>query len=768
MLNNIPYELQILTQWIVWKYEDKGGPKPTKVPYALDGRMASVNDPSTWTTFAAVCAVAHLHDGIGFVFTERDEYGFIDLDATDTQIALQTEIYEQFNSYSEISPNKGLHIIIKGWLPRGRRRSSVEIYSSGRYATFTGRIYGSNRTIESRQSLFTMLFEHMGGDKAESIYNGDERELYSDSQVINMARTAVNGEKFELLESGDASAYPSQSEADQALINIIAYYTQNTSQIKRIFRSMPFGQRIKAQRDSYLNYTINRAFDQLAPPIDIEGLRLSINQVLALAAPSPFPTPFPAPQTGPTLASRPLAATHVAVEPFEVPSARESHFANCPTGLVRELADYIYRSSPYQAIDISLAAAIALMAGICGRAFNVSGTGLNLYLLVLAETGTGKETMQRGIDKLHGSIEMKVPASKDFVGPGTIGSGQALVKYLDKVSNVFLSVLGEFTLTLKRLCNPRANSAESSLQQLLLDLYNKSGYGNTFKPMIYADPTKNTSKIKAPAFSILAESTPESFYKELSEDMILTGLLPRFIIIEYRGKRPSLNKTHVIPVSSELVDKLASLAGHAHGIMHQDKVVNVDATSTAEALLDAFNEKLRPLIGQHGEITKQLWSRAHVKAIKLASIFAIGQNMAAPCISDEVAEWAIEFVYSETANIAKRFQDGDTGADDDRRQHNEIRRLCSEYIKSADCARKYDTDMRLHDSGVIPYAYISRRALSLAPFKVRGTDALKRALAHLAEIGALSLVPVPDMMSKFGLRQKAYVVTDPQWLKLSG
>ena len=37
--------------WVVWKTVARGG-KPTKVPYAIDGRSASSTNPETWSTLA--------------------------------------------------------------------------------------------------------------------------------------------------------------------------------------------------------------------------------------------------------------------------------------------------------------------------------------------------------------------------------------------------------------------------------------------------------------------------------------------------------------------------------------------------------------------------------------------------------------------------------------------------------------------------------------------------------------------------------------------
>ena len=186
------------------------------------------------------------------------------------------------------------------------------------------------------------------------------------------------------------------------------------------------------------------------------------------------------------------------------------------------------------------------MAGITGRAYNISGTGLNQYILVLAKTGRGKEAAASGIDKLMNAVKFQVPTSTRFRGPGIINSGQALVKHLNNTSNCFVSVLGEFGITIDRISEPHASSADKMLYQCLLDLYNKSGFGQTFQPSIYSDKANNTSVTENPALTILGESTPKIFYGCLNEDMIAAGLLPRFLIVEYDGDRVDLNKNHYL------------------------------------------------------------------------------------------------------------------------------------------------------------------------------------------------------------------------------
>ena len=181
-------------------------------------------------------------------------------------------------------------------------------------------------------------------------------------------------------------------------------------------------------------------------------------------------------------------------------------------------------------------------------------------MLVLAQTGVGKEAAASGIDKIINAVRYNVPSCTQFIGPAEIASGQALLSYLAKISPCFVSIVGEFGLRMQQLCSPRASSAEIQLRRIMLDLYNKSGSNSVLKPTIYADKDKNTALVQSPAFSMLGESTPERFFEIVDDGMISEGLLPRFTLIEYKGKRPPLNENHIfVNPSVSICDKLLSL-----------------------------------------------------------------------------------------------------------------------------------------------------------------------------------------------------------------
>ena len=141
---NIPEELKVRPQWVVWRTV---GDKPDKVPYtARSGRRASSTDLLAWSSFEEALEAYEngQYSGAGFMFSSADPYTGIDLDNCvdeDGQIALWAlEIGRYFDSYTEFSATgTGLHVIVRGEVPN-RRKGDVEVYSSKRFFTVTGHI----------------------------------------------------------------------------------------------------------------------------------------------------------------------------------------------------------------------------------------------------------------------------------------------------------------------------------------------------------------------------------------------------------------------------------------------------------------------------------------------------------------------------------------------------------------------------------------------------------------------------------------------------
>jgi hypothetical protein len=630
--------------------------------------------------------------------------------------------------------------------------------------TMTGNVYRAG-PINNHHDLLQVLHSQMSeGKSAAKFYAGLETAKLTDDEVLELAGKAANAEKFnELFYEGNwQKYYPSQSEADFALVDILAFYSENRYQVQNLFLKSKLGQREKSRAQYRINYMLDRCFDRMLPPIDIDGLRNMLNEAIEAKALQREPV-TDVEAAGLSTGNNPAPAASIAgFEP-----RREVY--SVPPGLVGSIAQFIYAQATRPVAEVALAGALGLLSGIIGRSYNISGTGLNQYILLLAPTGTGKEAIASGIDKLIAEAMRSVPAANEFIGPAEISSPQALVKQLGRTPS-FVSLVGEYGLFFKQMCAEHAPPHLVGLRRSLLDLFNKSGEGKVLRPTIYSDREKNTNALLAPAFSMIGESTPEKFYEVLNEGMISEGLLPRFSMIEYTGQRPPRNENHVIARPSfQLIEQLSTLCAHSLMLNSQHKAIHVELSPEAKALMDSFDLHCDANINSADrEIRRHLWNRAHVKALKLAALIAVGCDPYHPTVTSEHATWAINFVIADVRNLLGKFDAGEIGIDNDEtKQLQTIINCIKQYVLSPFSeVEKYIAGMgQLHSERVIPYAYIQRRLAQVAIFrkdKMGSSHAIKRALKTLVERGDLTEVSRSAMAQQYKTNAVAYMIAVPR------
>lgn len=236
MYENIPSELKKLKQWVCWTND-----KMPKNPYT--GGNARSNDKDTWADFdTAVKAVTKYgFGGVGFMFASG--YFGVDLDKCLDNQDFIDEFVETLQSYTEISKSgTGIHIICRGDLPEGaRRKGNVEMYNSGRYFIMTGNLYNPqyNKIRDCTDEVKVLHSKYLYTETPKVAPKAVEPIDLSDREIIDRARNCKSGAAFQLLYSGNwQGVWSSQSEADLALCNQLAFWTQkNAYQMDSIFRS---------------------------------------------------------------------------------------------------------------------------------------------------------------------------------------------------------------------------------------------------------------------------------------------------------------------------------------------------------------------------------------------------------------------------------------------------------------------------------------------------------------------------------------------------
>lgn len=770
MIEHIPRELQTLPQWVA--------AGENKVPInPRTGDNASPTDSSTWGTFGEAKQAGLKH--IGFMLAATDPYTIIDLDdpfqrkdksriqlgdpdhaEAIARVQRHAKFLELFDSYTEISQSgQGMHIVVRGRIPKGVRRDKVEIYSAERYMIFTGNVF-RDVAIADRQELLDVAFREMDTTADSDLIQIDGS--LDDLQVVEMAMRAANAEKFNALcrgewetmrnEEGNA-LYESQSEADLALMTIFAYYTRDNEQVRRLFRMSALGKREKAERDDYLNYALQKIRGKQPPLVDISAIQRSVTPESVNEAPSHAQQPAPVyngePQTTAPSIPAPAGITF-------------------PPGLVGDIARFGMTYAVRPVPEIALAAAIALTAGICGRSYNVSNTGLNQYIFVLARTGSGKEAIAQIVDALISEIRKQVPAADQFVGPAEFGSGQGMLRALEDTP-CFVSVLGEFGTTLQQVSSPKANTAEKATLKVLLDLYGKSGWHQTRRSTVYSDKTKNSKLIQAPNATLIGESNPEAFYDSLSADQVSSGLIPRFLGFEYTGPRPKRNSAPFTTPSESLLVRLRDLASIAISTHQNAQCAPVQMDSEARKLLNAFDVYIDEQMNNSTEAEVQIWNRAHLKALKLAGVVAVGVNPHVATVTSDVAQWAIDIVTADVHRLLRKFRSGDVGQGHSK-QYAVIGELMQEYLRlSPEKRRNYKAPATTVEFQIVPLAFLTTRVRRIRAFNQSANMSprryLENVLNEMVDEEVITRIPLDQAIAQYKTRMPLYL-TGPQWSAL--
>ena len=282
-VDNIPEELKKLKQWCVYSIVQpkKQGQHKGKIPInPITGKGASSTDSSTWTDYKTAVNKSKKYDGLGFFF--NNNYIGVDIDDIPEEIKKFSQAPTDPNnlinwlngltnhSYLEVSQSgKGIPTIVKGKYNLDKnRRDNFEIYNNGRFFALTGNILNEQKNIKtiSKRKFEELYYSTVGKNNqttpVEAKNNAPHGNNLSIDEIINKMYASSNGVKIKHLMNGEYD-YKSQSEADIALCDYLAFWTNKDSKkMDAIFRQSKLMRNKWDKKDGATTYgqrTINKA-----------------------------------------------------------------------------------------------------------------------------------------------------------------------------------------------------------------------------------------------------------------------------------------------------------------------------------------------------------------------------------------------------------------------------------------------------------------------------------------------------------------------------
>lgn len=361
----------------------------------------------------------------------------------------------------------------------------------------------------------------------------------------------------------------------------------------------------------------------------------------------------------------------------------------------------IHRGLNRKLDSVSITAALSVLSTLAGRAYNIDDsrtasvrpTGLNLYMVLCAPQGTGKESMADAISDTGRQVDEYADAVLGWQGydepepppwladdetlepelfttaAGLLAkrdcaSGQALRNNLNRYRTL-LHVSGEFGKILSGI-NAGVGTGSGgfdTMKREMLDKFMKSGRGSRAGDVVYADRGKLVKGDFPVSYTLVGETTRDSFQLGLSPACLQDGFVSRFLALVHEGERPPID-WQLDAADTVLPDivkhNLAIMRRNCTANIFNDRVITFSFSDTAVARFQSFvneqdklieaAEKAEDILGQATRV------RMGLLAKRVAGLLAICDSPEAPVVELHHINWAVMLVNRSRDSLARLAQ----------------------------------------------------------------------------------------------------------------
>lgn len=334
--------------------------------------------------------------------------------------------------------------------------------------------------------------------------------------------------------------------------------------------------------------------------------------------------------------------------PVETDTVPE-HLLNVP-GVLGGFVDWASRTCIKPQPQFDVQAALAFGAVVLGQRFITSGNNMaSLFFLNVGKTGTGKEHAFSVINRVlrHAGLD-------HLLGPaGYTSEGGVLSALHDSPAHI--AVIDEFGNYLSAAGNKASVHQQQALSMMMecfgrqTDVVRNRGYSTV--NLAKNQKQQMQLRINNPSLTVLAMTTPETFYDAISGKDVASGLLNRFLIVESKLPRTrSRNPRRVDPPDSVIAWAKMCATTSAGDALVTDQgpelppvPVELEITKAAHELLDEYeSELIDRQNAARSETDAAMLNRSREIAMRVALIVSVSLGLDE--VDDVATRWAIDYV----------------------------------------------------------------------------------------------------------------------------
>lgn len=297
-------------------------------------------------------------------------------------------------------------------------------------------------------------------------------------------------------------------------------------------------------------------------------------------------------------------------------------------GLVGEIASWAKRGSYYLQPSFDLAAGLMCTALASSNNYVVSAweTPLQPYMMLLAPTGTGKDSALQSVMTFAGKLSQDSSVFQGF---------QSFYALMDRLAEPPHTVCWLWDEIARHLQAAKATGSQDyTTISHLISIYGKANRSVPAMP----GRKNDIPALERPFLTLMGAAQPIQLMNAISQADITTGFLNRLVLFDSGDGLPSANphRSNAFPTAL----RKSALEIKNHKPLRRVTEIQFDG-GTFHFLreFERFSAEQGVKGGDH-----EIWSRANQNALILAGIVAVGINPVRPLITQEIADWAVALI----------------------------------------------------------------------------------------------------------------------------
>ena len=304
-------------------------------------------------------------------------------------------------------------------------------------------------------------------------------------------------------------------------------------------------------------------------------------------------------------------------------------------GFIDELADWTLSTSHSPNRVLAFAGALSMLAHLSGRSYtDEHGTHTNLYLIVLGESGIGKDAPRKTNSRLAARVDFDQSLAESFA------SGEALEDALVKCPSILFQA-DEVAAFFGKMRG--VSAASRSMSERMRRLFTSSG--STYVVRAKAGNIGG-AHIIFPHLVLFGTGVADELLAALTQHEIRDGLFGRCLVLRAEDQYTSQSVSAYRAFPANVVKTAELLSQREKDAMSSGtigmKIVH-ETPDAVEALSHIGEESIalrRALSEANMPLARATVVRINEKIAKLALLWAISENAKDPVITREAVEWA--------------------------------------------------------------------------------------------------------------------------------